>query len=259
MFRICSLQVGAVYREEAEPVFVWYLEGGQRKILVDLGTPTAELTRQRLGLRGEGGGPDALQKALASFDVVPWDIDTVVLTHLHFDHVWNLDLFVHAQVIVQRDELMHAIKPEPVQRGFYNRDVNAKLISRKQPEQLLIVEGDRQVAPGLELVLCPGHTPGIQSVLVTTSRGVVALASDVGEHYDNWHPADPRATETPMAYLRDSFLPPTIHTESLRVCVASMARLRERASIVVPSHDARIPRRIPEEWWDIPEAEAAQH
>ncbi|MBI2321921.1 MAG: N-acyl homoserine lactonase family protein [Chloroflexi bacterium] len=252
MYRITSLHVGTVVVEHAEPVFVWYVEGQGRKVLVDLGMPDGRMVQARWGVPGEGGGPDALTVALAGIGVSPADIDTVLLTHLHFDHAWNIDLFPRAQVVVQREEIIHAIKPDPLQRGYFGREVNAQLISRRQPDELLIVEGDWQAAPGLALLLCPGHTPGIQGVLVETARGVVALASDVGEMYGNWFPADPRATDQPRRALRDTLLPPGIHSEAPRVCVASMARLKERSSIVVPAHDWRIPRRMPEEWWELP-------
>ncbi len=253
MFRIFSLHVGTVFLEEEEPLFVFYLEGERSKVLVDAGLPEAKLAYERSHTRAEGGGPAPIIAGLAECGVTPAEIDRLILTHLHFDHAWNLALFPRAQIVVQRDELMQSIKPEPMMRGYYTRDINVQLVGRRQPDELLILEGDAQLEPGLELLLCPGHTPGSQAVLVQTARGTVALCGDVGGSYGHWFPADPRATATPAPYLRDSFYLPVLRTESDRVCCASMARLRERADIVVPAHDWRIPRRIPDEWWAIPE------
>jgi glyoxylase-like metal-dependent hydrolase (beta-lactamase superfamily II) len=223
-----------------------------------MGMPEGHTTRARWGVDGEGGGPEAVVAALAACGATPDDIDTVLLSHLHFDHAWNIDLFPQAQIVVQREEIIHAIKPDPLQRGYFNREVNAKLVGRRQPDHLLILEGDDQIAPGIALLLCPGHTPGIQAILVTTERGVAALVTDIGDMYGNWFPADPRATAQPMRTLRDTFLAPRIHSEAPRDCVASMARVRARADIVVPAHDWRIPRRMPEEWWLLPPEVAGQ-
>ena len=48
--------------------------------------------------------------------------------------------------------------------------------------------------------------------VVTTARGRVALVSDLGDHYRCWHPADPRASSTPMRFLAGSFLPGAIRS-----------------------------------------------
>jgi N-acyl homoserine lactone hydrolase len=252
MFRVYSLHIGTLELPTPTPIFAWYLESKSCKALVDVGIPEPAVVRERWRTIATLGGPQQLVDALRAAGAAPAEIRFVILTHLHFDHAWNVDLFPDAQVVVQAAELFHAIKPEPTQRGFLSRAVNAKLVGRQQPKQLLLLDGDARLAPGLEVLSTPGHTPGTQTVLVETARGTVGLPSDVGETYANWHPADPRATDKPTMSLRDSFDPAHIRTESVRVCLESMRRIRERADIVVPGHDWRIPRVMPDEWWDIP-------
>ncbi len=98
----------------------------------------------------------------------------------------------------------------------------------------------------------PGHTPGMQAVLVRTARGIVGLVSDLGEEYGSWFPADPRATRSPINAMRDAFRPGSIRSESELTYSASMRRVLTRADIVVPAHDDLIPRTMPEQWWALP-------
>ena len=64
--------------------FVFYLEGGPQKILVDTGV-----------------GSEGVIRALAGIGLKPEDIDIVILTHLHFDHADNVAYFI-ARFILQR-------------------------------------------------------------------------------------------------------------------------------------------------------------
>ena len=94
----------------------------------------------------------------------------------------------------------------------------------------------------------------MQVPVVTTDRGKVALVSDLGDHYRNWFPDDPRATKSPMRFLAGSFLPGTIRSESEATYQNSMAKVRAKSDIVVPSHDFRIPQNLPDDWFDVPDS-----
>lgn len=261
MFEIHSLFLGELMIPQGggvlrDPVHAWYVTDGKTRILVDVGMPTVEENRRRLGVQAVGGGPDALVQALAACGTTPDKIDYVIATHLHFDHAWNLDLFPQACVIVQRDEVFHAVDPSPTQRIYYLRETLISLLSRKRPAALRLVEGDFDLLPGIRILKVPGHTPGMQVPVVTTARGKVGLVSDLGDHYRYWFPADPRATDTPMRYLAGSFLPGPIRTESEHTWLDSMARVKAIADIVVPAHDSRIPKHMPAEWFEIPDSTA---
>jgi glyoxylase-like metal-dependent hydrolase (beta-lactamase superfamily II) len=234
------------------PSHAWALTDGTHWVLVDSGMPSPEEMRTRLKVEARGGGTETLCGALAEIGVKPADIGTLILTHLHFDHAWNLDLFPAAQIVVQRDELIHAIDPVPTQRIYYFKPSYVPLLERRRPSGLRLVDGDAIILPGLEVMKAPGHTPGLQAVLARTARGTVGLVSDLGEEYASWFPADPRATKRPMNAMRDAFRPGSIRSESELTYIASMRRVLTRADIVVPAHDDRIPRQMPDEWWAIP-------
>lgn len=76
------------------PVLTFYIEGGAKKILVDAGV-----------FSGGRDGHQGMIAALAEIGLQPVDIDVVILTHLHFDHVGNIGLFPHAQFILQEKRM----------------------------------------------------------------------------------------------------------------------------------------------------------
>jgi N-acyl homoserine lactone hydrolase len=259
VFEIHTLRLGELTVPSGDgmirdPIHAWYATDGETRILIDSGMPDAAEVAARLKVSGRGGGHATLREALASAGTKPESIDYVMLTHLHFDHAWNLDLFPNACVFVQREELFHAIDPVATQRIYYFKETLIGLLHRKRPARLRLVDGDFDVMSGVHLMKTPGHTPGMQVVIVTTAKGRVALVSDLGDHYRNWHPADLRATRKPMRFLSGDFLPGSIRSESERAYVDSMARAKAASDIVVPAHDFRIPARMPQDWFEIPDS-----
>ena len=259
-FEIHSLKMGELLIPEdgallLDPVHVWLITNGRRRILVDGGMPDIAEVGRRVKVDGSGGGHAGLRKALASVQVSPEQIDTVIVTHLHYDHGANLDLFPNACVVIQRDELSHAADPVPTQRLFYFKEALIGLLGRRRPHKLRVVDGDLDLLDGIRILKVPGHTPGMQVAIVDTVRGRAAVVSDLGDHYRNWFPADSRATRHPLNYLSDSFLPSSIRSESERTYLDGMLRTKKASDIVIPAHDTRIPLRVPHEWFELPPAD----
>jgi glyoxylase-like metal-dependent hydrolase (beta-lactamase superfamily II) len=150
--------------------------------------------------------------------------------------------------------MAHAVDPVPTQRLFYFKEALIGLLGRKRPRKLRVIDGDLELVEGVKLLKVPGHTPGLQIPIVTTARGKVAIVSDLGDHYRNWYPADPRATRHPLNYLADTFLPSGIRSESERTYLDGMRRAKEAADILIPAHDTRIPLHVPHEWFELPPA-----
>ena len=258
-WRIASLQIGELYLPHGggimrDPVHVWLAQNGRNNVLIDSGMAAIEVITKRLKINGWGGGHEALTRVLAGEGLAPGDIDHIVLTHGHFDHADNLDLFPDACVVLQRDELHHAADPVPSQRIFYWQSTLGNLVQRKRPGQIRTLDGDAELFDGFRVLKVPSHTPGMQVPLLTTEKGIVAIASDLGDHYRYWFPADPRATDHPQRSLSDAFLTGNIRSESERDWQSAMARVRAHSDIVVPAHDFRIPKRIPDEWFAIPDS-----
>jgi glyoxylase-like metal-dependent hydrolase (beta-lactamase superfamily II) len=121
-----------------------------------------------------------LVQSLAESGVQPEDIDIVINSHLHFDHAGTntrlvgeqmTPTFPCARYIVQRGEYEHARKPNERDRASY-RAVNWEAVERSG--QLEVVEGNREIVPGVEVVNVPGHNRDHQCVFIR-SEGQTAI------------------------------------------------------------------------------------
>jgi glyoxylase-like metal-dependent hydrolase (beta-lactamase superfamily II) len=118
-----------------------------------------------------------LRAQLDAIDVDPGDVRYLALSHLHPDHVGNVDLFGHATVLVQKAELDAAFSPE-AEALTYFPDAYASL----DRDRVRAVRGEHDVFGDGSVVFTPlpGHTPGHMGVLVRLAEtGAVLLAGDV--------------------------------------------------------------------------------
>ncbi|MEO1200969.1 MAG: MBL fold metallo-hydrolase, partial [Pseudomonadota bacterium] len=116
----------------------------------------------------------ALLDGLKAHGLTPSDIKLIVLSHLHFDHAHNIDLFPNAKFVLSRDEWDYAESPH---KGdlFMPWGIRDYLAAR--PNELIGSGGS--VAPGVDLFPAPGHTPGlIAAEFDHTDRGRVVVACD---------------------------------------------------------------------------------
>lgn len=223
------------------PVLIFYLEGGPRKIVVDAGVPAAGEDGLVHGFPLKGGGEEGVRQALAKVGTTPEEIELLILTHLHFDHCAAAHLFRNARIVVQRREWETAFNPVPTARAVYDE----ALFRRLEHMDLVLLEGDCEVAPGVRVLLLPGHTLGMQGLAVETTRGTVVLAGDLAYSYYNINPnlseftdlAGNKLTLTARPDL--PFAPPAIHID-LVAWFDSMWKavaIASRRDMVIPGHD----------------------
>jgi N-acyl homoserine lactone hydrolase len=141
--------------------------------------------------------------ALALLGLTPADIDLVILSHGHIDHVGSLPLFAHATIVLTARE---RAEPAPLYFG------SARPIAWPDATYHLI-DADTPVCDGLTLIPTPGHTPGHLSALLTLPDGrSVILAADAinraSEPAERFADAnDPAASQASANYLL-SLAPP---------------------------------------------------
>ncbi|MDX6600504.1 MAG: hypothetical protein QOE87_4391, partial [Gaiellales bacterium] len=169
------------------PVPAWYIEGAGPRILVDTGAGSAEqiisvLSRYGPSLAAFTEPEHDIVTQLQGLGISPDDIDIVIQTHLHFDHICGNEAFRNATFLVHQAELAWALCPPPF-GVYYYREFSGHIQSVL--DQIQIIHGDHQVAPGVRMVHTGGHSPGHCIVFVDTSIGKVVIAGDVVYNYRN--------------------------------------------------------------------------
>ncbi|PWU43840.1 MBL fold metallo-hydrolase [Micromonospora globispora] len=120
--------------------------------------------------------PGRLPEELAAAGIDPSDVRTVVLTHLHSDHIgWAGSLFTQADHLVQQAEL-DALE-------LFHPELPARLVGPlRAAGQLRVVDGDTALTPAVRVLSTPGHTPGHQSVLVDAGDDRLLVTGDLLVH-----------------------------------------------------------------------------
>src|SRR5881296_1531406 len=162
--------------------YVWLILGGPHPILVDTGFLDDD-ARER-GIRGYVSPAAMVERA----GVKPGDVPVALITHLHYDHWAGHSLFPGAEYWIQGDEVAFWTGPfgrSPAFRQSANVESLARLVTLNYANRVRIVDGDREVLPGLRVHRVGGHTAGLQIVSVETARGRVVLTSDAAHFYRN--------------------------------------------------------------------------
>ena len=148
---------------ELMPVYVHVIDHPEARILVDTGM--TELHPAVVA----AFDPRLYPLNRQDFDIS--GIDIVVNTHLHADHCGGNHLFAGKPIYVQRRELDDAHSDEaeyPIREW-----VDAPGV------RYVPVEGEHQLVPGIRLVPAPGHTAGMQVVVVETGGRPIVVGGDV--------------------------------------------------------------------------------
>ncbi|HZR32562.1 MAG TPA: MBL fold metallo-hydrolase [Terriglobales bacterium] len=122
---------------------------------------------------------------LSAGGVAPEDIDTVINTHLHFDHCgWNtlrkngrgVPTFPKATYYVQEVEWQHGRKQLERDRVSYISENYDPLV---ESGQMRLLRGDREIVPGISVQVFPGHTRNMQAVMIQSGGKKACYISDL--------------------------------------------------------------------------------
>jgi len=184
----CASQVFLNWFQYGEPdypldmdYFFWLVTGGGRVVLVDTG-----FTPEVGARRGRTTTVPPLE-ALRRLDVRPDQVDTVVVTHGHYDHTGHVSAFPDAQVVMSGRELDFWSGPYARRAQFAHSAERSDLdvlVRRDRGGGVRRVAGREEVAPGIAVREVGGHTPGQLVVEVDAEQGRVVLASDAVHYYD---------------------------------------------------------------------------
>jgi glyoxylase-like metal-dependent hydrolase (beta-lactamase superfamily II) len=157
------------------------VHAGGKRILVEtgIGAKMSAKLRDIYGVEGP-----FVNDRLKEYGLDPSEIDIVINTHLHFDHCGGntrvekdkvVAAYPNAKYVVQRGEFEHAKHPNERDRASYMLENYDPLPSAK----LALLEADRAIAPGVELIRIPGHTANMQCVKLTGGGKTAFFLADL--------------------------------------------------------------------------------
>jgi N-acyl homoserine lactone hydrolase len=129
-----------------------------------------------------------ISSQLAEVGLSPNDVNYVLVSHTHGDHIGNVGVFPNATVIMQKAEYNWINSPPPSDPNL-NRLVTLARTLLGQPKRLELISGDVDLFRdgSVTLLSTPGHTPGSQSLMVhLETTGYVILSGDVAHLEDNF-------------------------------------------------------------------------
>jgi glyoxylase-like metal-dependent hydrolase (beta-lactamase superfamily II) len=207
---------------------VWGIRGSAGCFVVDTGFNEAVAKARRRRFLG------CPVTALEAIGFERGTVRDVIVTHLHYDHAGNLDLYPNARFHIQDEEIAYAtgrfMGHEVLRRPFDVEDI-VRIVRHVHAGRVVFHRGDDELAPGVTVHRIGGHTGGLQVVRVHTRRGWVVLASDASHYYAN----KDRGNPYPLVHHVGEML------EGFRI----LERLADGPDHIIPGHDPAVLRRYP--------------
>jgi glyoxylase-like metal-dependent hydrolase (beta-lactamase superfamily II) len=159
------------------------LNTGDKLVLFDTGMGTSQMF---------GPTPGKMLGNLKAAGIAPKDIDAVVATHAHCDHVWGImgddgsRNFPNAQIYISQadfdfwtDEAKLAMKDPPYMKPFVEGARKNLLPNR---DRLVFIKDGQEFLPGIQAMSAPGHTVGHTIYMITSDGKSLAAIGDLTHH-----------------------------------------------------------------------------
>jgi N-acyl homoserine lactone hydrolase len=208
------------------PVYIWYIEGGDKNILVDTGLMGVIATKDRED--GIGGKIYKFEEGLAKWGLMPGDIDIVIHTHLHNDHCENDMKCANAMFYAHALELDRIHNPRPLDFR-YEADFIEQV--EKAGKIIAVNQDEMEIVDGIKVIHTPSHTAGSLTVLVNTEKGLAAITGFCVID-ENFNPS-PAARGMELEVIA-----PGVHVNADEA-YDQVLRVKNLADIILPLHEPR--------------------
>lgn len=203
--------------------FVWIAKNSTKTWVIDTGfNEAAARQRKRRFLRSPVEG-------LKLLGVDAAEVDDVIITHLHYDHVGNFDLFPKARFHLQESEMAYATG-RYMSNSFFSHafevDEVVAMVRNVYGGRVEFYNGDFELAPGFSLHHVGGHTMGLQVVRIWTQTGWLVLASDASHYAANMNENRPFPIVVDVGQMVDGW-------KKMRTLVDDPGR-------IIPGHDPEV-------------------
>ena len=208
--------------------FVWAIKGRDRTLILDTGF-SKEMgdKRKRQHLRSPAVG-------LKAIGVEPDQVRDVIISHMHYDHCGNYDLFPTATFHLQDKEMAYCTGRcmcHANLRHAYDADDVTAMVRRIYEGRAMFHDGTSEIAPGITVHHVGGHTSGLQIARVMTRRGWMVLASDASHFYANFQQQRPFPVVANVPEMLEGY--------------RTMNALASSPDAIIPGHDPLVMKQYP--------------
>ncbi|HEX5108458.1 MAG TPA: N-acyl homoserine lactonase family protein [Vicinamibacterales bacterium] len=208
--------------------FVWAIKGPGGTFIVDTGFDQAMAVKRGRQI------VKPVHEGLATIGIDAGSVEQIIVTHLHYDHCGNHDLFPRARYHLQDDEMAYATGRcmcHGLLRIPFEPDDVVAMVRKVFADRVTFHDGDWEMAPGVTVHRIGGHSKGLQCVRVRTRRGHVVLAADASHLYA--HISEGRV------------FPVTYNVGDVLEGYQTLKRLAESPDHIIPGHDPEVAKRYP--------------
>jgi glyoxylase-like metal-dependent hydrolase (beta-lactamase superfamily II) len=208
--------------------YVWAIVGARETIIVDTGFDQAVGDRRKRQL------VKPVREGLSALGIDAQKIATVIVSHMHFDHCGNTELFPRARYHLQDREMEYCTGRYMCHaqlRNSYEEDYVVAMLRKLFAGRVTFHDGEDEVVPGVTVHHIGGHAKGLQCIRVNTRIGPVVLAADCTHLYTHMDEGRVFPTTYNLAEVLEGY-----------VTLRRLAGSRDR---VVPGHDPQVLARYP--------------
>lgn len=208
--------------------YIWAMVGKNGTYILDTGFDQVAADKRGRKLLN----PPA--ESLRKIGIIADEVKNVIVSHMHYDHAGNHDLFPNARYHIQDREMAYCtgrcMCHQAINHAFEVDDVVA-MTRRIFAGKVCFHDGVDEITPGLTVHHVGGHTMGLQVVRVWTGRGWVVLASDAVHFYANMNQARP----FPIVY----------NVGDMLNAYGTLQKLASSPDHIIPGHDPLVLQRYP--------------
>jgi glyoxylase-like metal-dependent hydrolase (beta-lactamase superfamily II) len=152
---------------------------GDKLVLFDTGMGTA---------KGFGPSTGRQQKSMAEAGIKPADIDAVVFSHGHIDHIGGVVdengkvLFPNAQFYIAQNDFDYWTDEKKMDGPFKDFIVHARKNLMPVRDKLMFYKDGQEFLPGIQAMAAPGHTIGHHIFMISSGGKSFAFLADLSHH-----------------------------------------------------------------------------
>lgn len=225
------------------PIYSWLIELENKLILIDTGETSKIYTK---GYLPKGGlyhkavqtkikTEEEIPVQIRALGYKPQDINTIILTHLHGDHIGGIEYFEHAEILVNHLEYELAKSKKGPQNGYFTKNwptwFTPKLIKYNNQTEDVFTQSYRVNSNDqIIIVPTPGHSVGHQSIILKTSSNTYFIGGDLTYNIKTLK------SETPNVVIANKDAQESVSTAHKYV--------KNNSCIYLSSHDWKAPQMI---------------